>query len=252
MFRKLRILVLLFVLFLVAAGSWMDHARLIDWKEPIWVAVYPIAGDESPRTRAYLKRLRLEHLRPIEDFLSEQGQRFRRAPRQAAKILLARPGHELPPPPPENGSMLAVMYWSLRLRYWAWRNEDDSLLGDVSLFVIYHDPAIRPSVPHSLGMKEGHIGVVHGFADDSMTQANNVVIVHELLHTLGASDKYDPRNNFPMYPDGYAEPGLEPLHPQAKAEIMAGRIPVSVNKAVIPKGLRQTVLGAATATEIGW
>lgn len=252
MFRKLRILILLFILFLVAAGSWIEHARLIDWKEPIWVAVYPIAGDDSPRTRSYLKRLKLLHFQPIENFFSDQGRRFRGVPRQPAKILLGRPGNKQPPRPPENGSVLAVMYWSLRLRYWAWRNEDDSLLGDVSLFVVYHDPAVRPSVPHSLGLKEGHIGVVHGFADDSMTQANNVVIVHELLHTLGASDKYDPRNNFPIHPNGYAQPGLDPLHPQAKAEIMAGRIPVSADQAVIPKGLRQTVIGAATASEIGW
>jgi hypothetical protein len=252
MFRKLRILILLFVLFLVGAGSWIEHARLTDWDEPIWVAVYPIAGDQSPRTRAYLRRLGLEHLRPIEGFMAEQGQRFGIVSRKPVKLSLARPGHELPPSPPENGSVLSVMYWSLRLRYWAWRNEDADLLGDVSLFVIYHDPAVRSSVPHSLGMKEGHIGVVHGFADDAMTPANNVVILHELLHTLGASDKYNPSNNLPVYPDGYAEPGREPLHPQAKAEIMAGRIPVSATQAAIPKNLRQTVLGLSTASEIGW
>lgn len=252
MFRKLRILILLFVLVLVGAGSWLEHARITDWDQAVWVVVYPIAGDDSANTRAYLRRLGANSLRPIEAFMAEQGQRYGIAPRKPIKVLLAPLGEELPPAPPQNGAVLSVMYWSLRLRYWAWRQEDADLLGDVSVFTIYHDPAVSSSVPHSLGIKEGHIGVVHAFADDAMTQANNVVILHELLHTLGASDKYDSSNDLPVYPAGYAEPGRDPLYPQAKAEIMAGRIPVSPEQAVIPKHLRQTVLGPLTASEIGW
>jgi len=76
--------------------------------------------------------------------------------------------------------------------------------------------------------------------------------LHELLHTLGATDKYDLSNNQPLFPDGYAEPELTPLHPQLKAEIMGGRIPLSQLKAIIPSSLAKTVIGPKTANEIGW
>ena len=35
-----------------------------------------------------------------------------------------------------------------------------------------------------------------------MTGPNNVVIAHELLHTVGATDKYDPVTDAPRIPDG--------------------------------------------------
>ena len=81
---------------------------------------------------------------------------------------------------------------------------------------------------------------------------NNIVIAHELLHTVGASDKYDPRTNQPLFPIGFAEPDREPSLPQKKAEIMAGRIPVDVNKTKSPKSLKKVLVGETTATEIRW
>jgi hypothetical protein len=85
-----------------------------------------------------------------------------------------------------------------------------------------------------------------------MDGSNLVVIAHELLHTLGATDKYDFAANAPVYPDGYAEPDAKPLHPQRKAEIMAGRIPLSETRAEMPRGMHQVVIGARTAREINW
>ena len=79
-----------------------------------------------------------------------------------------------------------------------------------------------------------------------------MVITHELLHTLGATDKYDLATNQPLYPEGYAEPDQQPLFPQEKAEIMAGRIPLSETKAAMPEGLTHTLIGEKTAREIKW
>ena len=79
-----------------------------------------------------------------------------------------------------------------------------------------------------------------------------IVATHELLHTLGASDKYDPATNLPLHPTGYAEPYLEPRYPQQFAEIMGGRIPESSGRARIPSNLAETVIGPDTAREIGW
>ena len=72
------------------------------------------------------------------------------------------------------------------------------------------------------------------------------------MHTVGASDKYDPKSGQPIYPDGYAEPKLNPRYPQSKAEIMGGRIPVCNKEASIPWSLKQVTVGPQTAIEIGW
>jgi hypothetical protein len=252
MYRKVRIFILLFILFLVAAGSWLTHTRLTDWNDPVWVVVYPIAGDNSKRTLAYIRALKADDLQAIETFVALQARRHRVFAPNPVKLVVGPVVNELPPTQPSNGSVISIMYWSLRLRYWAWQNEHDDLLGQVSLFVIFHDSARTLSVPHSLGLKEGHIGVVHAFADHRMTQSNNVVIAHEFLHTLGASDKYDLSNNLPLYPEGYADAQREPRFPQDSAEIMAGRIPISAAHAVTPRSLREAVVGNLTAEEIGW
>jgi hypothetical protein len=56
----------------------------------------------------------------------------------------------------------------------------------------------------------------------------------------------------PIYPDGYAAPAAQPLLPQKKAELMAGRIAISQASAEIPQSLRDVLVGSVTAEEIGW
>jgi hypothetical protein len=73
-----------------------------------------------------------------------------------------------------------------------------------------------------------------------------------LLHTVGATDKYDAASNHPVFPDGYAEPDQEPRYPQTAAELMAGRIPISDSEAEIPQDLSETLVGPTTAREIQW
>ncbi|MFQ5329248.1 MAG: hypothetical protein ACE5D4_04575 [Thermodesulfobacteriota bacterium] len=105
---------------------------------------------------------------------------------------------------------------------------------------------------HSLGLQKGLIGIVNIFADRMSRATNNVVITHELLHTVGATDKYDPATNHPLHPDGYAEPDLEPLFPQRFAEIMGGRMPLSETESVIPASLDKVIIGYKTGEEINW
>ena len=79
-----------------------------------------------------------------------------------------------------------------------------------------------------------------------------MVLAHELLHTLTATDKYNLDTTLPTFPDGFAEPDKQPLYPQDLAELMGGRIPINENKAEIPHSLSFTVIGNKTAQEIGW
>ena len=47
---------------------------------------------------------------------------------------------------------------------------------------------------HSTGLQKGMLGVVNAFASADQEGSNAVVIAHELLHTFGATDKYDRKN----------------------------------------------------------
>ena len=120
------------------------------------------------------------------------------------------------------------------------------------MFVLYHDPALTPQVPHSLGLTKGLIGVVYAFATPEMDGENNVVIAHELLHTVGASDKYLPGTDAPRFPDGYGDPNQVPLYPQSFAEIMAGRRMLRADRWQQAASLDEVLIGPATALEIRW
>ena len=122
-------------------------------------------------------------------------------------------------------------------------------LGTIKLFVLYHAPQDGVALEHSLGLQKGLVGVVHVFADSAQARQNNIVITHELLHTLGATDKYGAEGR-PVYPHGYAEPDLPQLMPRNQAEIMAGRRVNAAGNVVMPPSLERCVIGAMTAHEI--
>ena len=134
----------------------------------------------------------------------------------------------------------------------AWRVNTYDGPENIQMFIVYYDPRAHEHLDHSVGLEKGLIGVVNAFAAPNLARTNNVVIAHEFLHTLGATDKYHPETNQPLYPIGYAEPERQPLHPQRKAEIMGGRIPLSEQRAEMPDSLRQSLIGPETALEIRW
>jgi hypothetical protein len=94
-------------------------------------------------------------------------------------------------------------------------------------------------------------GIVNAYTGRRYRGANNMIIAHELLHTLGASDKYELATGQPTVPDGLADPQKKPLYPQSHAEIMGGRIALAADDAVIPQSLGFAVVGPATAAEVG-
>ncbi|MFV1984507.1 MAG: hypothetical protein ACC657_13275 [Thiohalomonadales bacterium] len=253
MFRYFRILILLFILFIVAMSTWLSDLRSTDWDEPLWMVVYPINGDSSEQTTRYINYLKEKTFSPIEDFIAEEAEYFNKKINTPLQIKLAPVILEIPPMPPKDGNILKVMFWSLKLRYWAYQH--DSFVGpspDIKMYVVYFDPENNPQLAHSLGLKKGKLGIVNAFANRLYNQKNNVVITHEFLHTIGATDKYSLETGLPNYPDGYAKPDKEPLHPQELAEIMGARIPLSESTAVMPGSLNQTLIGIVTAAEIGW
>jgi len=171
---------------------------------------------------------------------------------EPVQIDLAPEVKSLPPAAPFGGGLPAIMYWSLKMRWWAWRVDTYEDPVDVRIFVLYYDPLIHEELGHSLGIKEGLLCLVKAFAANSLASRNNVIITHEMLHTLGATDKYEARTELPLFPEGYAAPDRIPLFPQELAEIMGGLIPVSAEIGEMPEGLAETMIGSVTAGEIGW
>lgn len=233
MIKTLRIFILLFIFTVVALGAWRAKIQSVEWKYTLPVNIYLINGDGSPVSAEYLRNLTVEDFKPIMIFMRDEAERYGRSAKASIEI---QPGGIIdtrPPAPPHNGNVLEVIAWSLKMRWWVYRNTDTvGPSPQVKMFLLYFDPAQSPRLAHSTGLQKGLIGRVNVFASRDMVKQNNVVITHEFLHTLGATDKYDLVTNQPLYPDGYANPDLRPLLPQRFAEIMAGRTPLSQTEAV--------------------
>jgi len=253
-FRRLRQLILLTLLAIVAIGSYLTRARSTSWEEPLWVTVYPIVADDNAVVRKYIDGLTEKNFLAIERFMEKETARYGVNIERPIRIDVGQPIAELPPPPPANGNPFRIAFWSLNLRSWAGTVTEDQpgAPPDIRLFLIYHDPEFANALPHSLGLQKGMLGIVHVFADRQMQAQNNVVIAHEMLHTLGATDKYALHSNLPIHPIGFADPDKIPLYPQKIAEVMGGRIPLSPNEAVMPKSLKNVQAGWATALELRW
>src|ERR1700722_8671867 len=252
-FKMLRVLILLLVLLVVALTTWQDRYLSTRWRDPLYVAIYPIAADDSPVTRAYVAAIDAESFRPIDRFFAREAERYHLATNEPIRTRLRGELLDRPPQREDGAGILATAFWSLRLRYWAWRVSGHAHEPeDIRLFVLFHDPALTPTVPHSLGLTKGLIGVVYAFAAPTMSGENNVVIAHELLHTVGATDKYDPVSDAPRFPSGFGNPMQRPLYPQATAELMAGRRAIAPDIGQQALNLDEVVIGPATALEIRW
>ena len=252
MWKKIRIGLLLFILCLVAADTYLTRYQAVSWGETLWVAIYPINPDNDPVVERYINQLSSHHFEQIEGFFGEEAGRVHLALAKPFKVLLAHPVNELPPAPPVERSMLNVAWWSLQLRWWAYRHDHTDFSPHIKMFVIYHNYDKEERLAHSLGMEKGMIGVVHAYAHREMEGRNNLVIAHEMLHTVGATDKYNMLTDQPLFPDGYAEPDQSPLYPQRYAELMGGHIPLSETTSVMPRSLHAVLLGAKTLAEINW
>lgn len=244
---------LLLILLLLLANVWFSRINEFWWQRPVQMVVYPINADEADLTAAFIAQLRPEHFKDIEHFFSREAQRYRLTLTDPVRVDLAPQVRAKPPQIPDDPSILDAIWWSVRMRVWVWQHDTYAGDADARIFMNFHLPGSPDSLPrHSLGLQRGKIGLVNGLAGVDFLGQNNLIAAHEFLHTLGASDKYDPVTNQPLWPDGFAEPTKAPLYPQSGAEIMGGRVLLSPGWAVMPPGLEHVVIGSATAIEINW
>jgi hypothetical protein len=254
MFRYLRIAILLTILAVVAGQQFLTENRFSSWKKQLWVTIYPVLVTADGDVQRYAGRLTPDSFQQIGDFIGKQARRYGRRLDIPVVIQVAKPSTSLPPALPAESSGLGVALWSLKMRWWVWNNsgQDGLAPDDIRMYVLYQKRKPRGFMERSVGVQNGGYGVVNAVASRQMAARNRIIITHELLHILGASDKYDLISGQPSMPEGLASPGLSPLFPQSKAEIMAGRIATSRNEWRNVASLNSCVIGIETAAEIGW
>ena len=252
MFKTIRVFVLLIILATVVQQTFIEKADLF-WKDNFYVAVYPVNADGSSEVAGYIKALSRDDFEPMAEYFANQGARYDLGLRRPVEVQLGDVVSEIPPAPPKGCNLLSTMMWSLKFRWFAWNNSPKvNLMPDIRLYLLYYNPVTNPVLSHSTALSKGRLGRVNLFGDNAYSKQNLVILAHELLHTLTASDKYDLQTTLPAYPDGFAEPDKLPRYPQDFAELMGGRVPIGETMAEIPINLSQTLIGKKTAREIGW
>lgn len=253
-FKNLRILILIFILGAVLLYTQDQKLVTQGWYKPLEVVIFPINADASNHSDRYIDSLSLKHFSGIDKFIKRESEKYDVVSSTPTTISLGKKVSTLPPKPPgADSNPFKIALWSMKLRWWAMQNtpDDESNKHRVRIFVLYHDENTKQKLEHSLGIQKGLLGIVHAFASNDQAKQNHIVIAHELLHTVGASDKYDAYGN-PLPPDGLGEPNLRPLYPQKRAEIMAGTVASSESKSKMAHSLKNCVIGEKTAQEIGW
>lgn len=160
-----------------------------------------------------------------------------------------------PPPPSSNGLAQRARHG---LEVSRLLRELDRASGirprDYDLRVYVLDDGAGPADAESFAEGEAELGgdvaLVHGSARGDLDLPLKA-IGHELLHTVGATDKYD-ANGHAVEPQGLAEPDRAPAYPQRFAEWMAGEVPLSPGRGRLPASLDEVRVGPVTARGMGW
>ena len=252
-FSTVRQIILLLALICLGFVSLTQLIYTRNWNQTLQVTVFPINADGHLSTASYISSLSDRSFSIIDQWAEREAKRFDLDLKTPFEVKLGQQIHNHPPPWPENDNEVAVLFWGLRFRWWAYRNtpDDGGGMTRIRMFVMYHSGADDKPLMHSLGMQKGLMGLVHAYGMNEQTDQNNVVIAHEMLHTVGAIDKYTEYGS-PMFPIGFANPQRHPLFPQRYAEIMAGRIPTDNGSSYMAKSLRSAQVNEYTAYEINW
>jgi hypothetical protein len=253
-FFKLRVALLLSVLFVLGLYAWHDRSTRRarnEWKRTLDVAfvivttpgVDPVAAQELRR-----------HVPDLQRRLAQELERYRpSAPRPFDIAVYGPTPLTGPPPEPGEGLVDAARYaWRLH----RFSRDLDRRAGvpsrgfDSRIYLLLTPPSDRALVE---GMSEhgGRVGYARAELDSESVDIALFVASHELFHTLGALDHYGPDGRV-LIPDGLAEPALEPRYPQRFAEIMARERPLSETSEARLVSLDELGVGPATAREIGW
>src|SRR5215510_14811768 len=97
MWRRLRIIVLLLILAVVALNTYFDRVYSTDWNMPLRVAVYPINGDGSDQAERFLQKIVANDFVDLEGFFAEEAKAYGVPLDKPVQFTLAGRLRDLPP-----------------------------------------------------------------------------------------------------------------------------------------------------------
>jgi hypothetical protein len=255
-FRAVRIATLLVVLGAVARWAAAIEVRREErrqWNRSLEVAVVVLSRSDIVGTEAL--RSGLDELAARLDAERRRWRGDGPAPFRLQVLGPTRWEGAFPVAPASPGLLDRARHWleltrvtdevhaRLRLDPDAW---------DIRVYLLLEpgNPAGAETFVEGAGAHLGDLAMVRGRpgSDISLLLA---AVGHEILHCVGAVDKYDDWGHT-IEPDGLAEPDLHPAHPQRYAEWMAGEVPLGPGRGRLPASLAELRIGPATAREIGW
>src|SRR5690606_16341637 len=130
-------------------------------------------------------------------FFAREAQRFGVPLERPFRIELAAPRSLDVPVLSSSPSLPEAVIFGLKLRWLALRlGWSDALPpGDITVLAVFHDGEVTSTLDRSTGLQKGMVAVANLSAARAAAGSNHVVLAHELLHTLGATDKYDLATN---------------------------------------------------------
>lgn len=262
--RRLRQLfsLFLFSVFLYQVADWLRADREAIASGSVRVAVFQFVAPElagSPLVR----RLNAmpgsvesgTTLREIEGWYDREYERYTGRKNALEVDVLGPWGRRVEPP-----ELDAESWWQGAWNAWSYARYFHQLARDqgvdpdsytLRMYVVY-TRGRSDLAAHSLGSEQGHVAIAYVDLDEPNPGYAILTVAHELGHTLGAEDLYDPRTFLSRYPEGYVEPYADPLYPQDWAEIMAVDRPVSTREEQELRTLDDARIGYHTAAAIGW
>jgi len=248
---------LLGVLSIVLLWATADVARRrarTRWERPLRVAVVVLRQGEVDDDAITALRDRAPAL---ADRLGEEAERYRTLGFSPFAIDVLGPvAVTAGPPRPRGSDWLALGRYAFEL--WRYRRGVDGPAGllprayDAVIYAAARPPASERWLSvEGLSQDGGRIGWVEVDLTSEMVDYALFVVAHELMHTLGATDKYDDAGHTRI-PDGLVDPDQVPRLPQPRAEVMARRRVVSESEERVPETLEELGVGPFTAREIGW
>ncbi|MDB4933240.1 MAG: hypothetical protein JWP87_212 [Labilithrix sp.] len=258
-FFHIRVAVLLTILACVLLWAWRDVRRRNArnaWDHTLDVAVVLVRLERVDDAAVAALQTGVPAL---EDRLTAEMSRHHPGAPHPFRFRIVPPvDGAAPPPAPEGDGPVDLAKYSFAQSAYVKdidaRAGVDADLYDVRIYVALRRPRrAERTIAEGRSEQGGRIGIVEVEIDSDAEGAHLplVVVAHELMHTLGATDKYDASGRS-LVPLGLAEPDRMPVYPQRYAEIMSRNRPVSATEEKVPEGFDQIAVGPATAREIGW
>jgi len=136
-YKPLRIFILAVVLFIIGMSVMATRLHTTGWDVPLWVVIYPINSDNSQASSEYIYALEKEEFEPVSAFIAEEAAHYELSLDTPLSVNLAPEVINIPPKPPRKRNLLNVMWWSLKLRYWAYKSDTyEGSSPDIRLFLL--------------------------------------------------------------------------------------------------------------------